>query len=237
MALRKDINCILRIAGGNTLISPSQPDGETRKMSRHSSKLRLSLTLVGSGLAAFTLVSAASAGTANASASPSSQRPKAPSLRVVKVSVTPAFDNDLPKGKTTDGPGGVSGKATSAAGITPAASFVCTIYASDPSVEDGTTSKAYVMMGNGLQLCSGAGYANQKITVAIQTYIGLGLWDNRVVVPTAWSSADVVSESAYWDCTGSGTQTYRIVTTGWAASGDYGASVQSENYLRVTCAA
>lgn len=161
---------------------------------------------------------------------------------VVAVQVIPAFDHDFPVGKTSYRPS-VTGKAPMMRDkpAVPAQEFICSVYASDPYIEDGETTSsgqelAYVMGGDGSQACSGSGWQNQKITVAIQTYIGLGFWDNRVVVPTNWSAEPFIDESAYWDCTGSGTQTYRIVTTGWAASGDYGASVQSQNDMRVTCA-
>lgn len=126
-----------------------------------------------------------------------------------------------------------SGTARAGSTDAPAATFNCTVYTSDPYWSD----QGYVVGGEGAQLCSGVGYQEQYIEVAIQTYIGLGYWDTRVKVPMEnWSASDFVNLDIYWECTGSGTQTYRIVTNGWAANGLYQSpAVVSGNYLRMTC--
>ena len=54
-------------------------------------------------------------------------------------------------------------------------------------------------------------------------------------VSGTWSAANLDESYPQYYCKGKGTETYRIVTTGWAQGGQYGQSVQSLNYLRVTC--
>jgi hypothetical protein len=117
----------------------------------------------------------------------------------------------------------------SAVGAT--ASWTCTVYASDPFWED----TGYVIGGEGAQFCSGAGWAPQRIRVAIETYLGLGFWEIRVRDGTSWSYSDSSDYTVYWDCAGSGTQTYRVVVDGYAQGGNAEQSVQSENDPRWTC--
>jgi hypothetical protein len=50
-----------------------------------------------------------------------------------------------------------------------------------------------------------------------------------------WTSADWDSATVWYDCSGDGKYTYRVVTDGFAVGGVYSQSVQSENYLTVSC--
>lgn len=113
----------------------------------------------------------------------------------------------------------------------PRASWNCTVYAGDPTWSD----KGYVVSGEGAQFCSGVGWAKQRVRVALETYEGLGVWQIRVRDGTAFSNADSSDYTVYWDCAGSGTQTYRTVVDGYAQSGGASQSVQSENDPRLTC--
>jgi hypothetical protein len=116
--------------------------------------------------------------------------------------------------------------------MAPNAEWVCTVYASDPWLENSQ------IHGEGTQLCSGVGWENTAIRITIQRYAGVGIWNNRYQFTSPWEGVpdgDWIDYIVWWGCTGSGTQTYRIVTDGWAQSGFYTQSVQSANYLRVAC--
>ncbi len=120
--------------------------------------------------------------------------------------------------------------------VAPAADWVCTVYASDPSK---TTYQGHASIeGEGSQFCSGSGWENTAIRITIQRYAGVGIWNNKYQWTSPWEGVpegDWIDEFIYYYCSGSGTQTYRVVTDGWAVSGWYTDSVQSLNYLRVSC--
>lgn len=152
---------------------------------------------------------------------PSSGAAPAPETKTPSPSVqtVAAFDTDLPKGKATTEPTGQSA----------AAAWVCTVYSSDPR------KSGIFVEGDGSQFCSGAEFAATKITVKVQRSRWYG-WQTMRTQSTSWSSAafQELIDVAY-DCSGDGTYTYRIVTTGYANGGAYSQSVQSLNYLRVSC--
>jgi hypothetical protein len=52
---------------------------------------------------------------------------------------------------------------------------------------------------------------------------------------TAYSSSYWVDDVMWYDCYNTGTWTYRVIVTGYAAGGAYSKTVQSANYLRTTC--
>jgi hypothetical protein len=62
-----------------------------------------------------------------------------------------------------------------------------------------------------------------------------GFSTNRSVASGSWTSATQQTLQPFYDCSGDGTYTYRIVTDAYAQSGLYTQSVQSLNYLRVAC--
>jgi len=152
--------------------------------------------------------------------------PSAPGTTPV-IEIVPAFDNDLP----------LSGLALSATGlqarpnsvVTPAADWVCSIYASDP------TKFANTIEGEGFQSCSGINWSPQRVKVTLQRYLGLGFWNNLTIVDSGYVYINFVQRDFIFDCSTQGTQTYRVVTDGFAVGGLYSASVQSLNYLRVAC--
>jgi hypothetical protein len=92
------------------------------------------------------------------------------------------------------------------------------------------------IFGEGWQQCSGSGWGPTRLRVRIQQYRGLGYWATKREVTTDWRWLSYRYINTHWHCAaGSGLQTYRVVTTGWAVGGYYSASVQSGNYLRVYC--
>ncbi|WP_167582690.1 hypothetical protein [Kineococcus rubinsiae] len=165
-----------------------------------------------------------------AAAHAASPVPSATTAPTPTTTIVPATSTDLPKGHanyTTQG----SGQAVAPASLAQAAaaSWVCTVYASDPR-------KAGIFIdGDGSQFCSGAGYAPQRFTVSVQRSRWYG-WQGMHSQSSSWSSSSF-SElyGVGYDCSGDGTYTYRIVTTGKAAGGTSTGSVQSLNYLRVSC--
>ena len=162
-----------------------------------------------------------------AGASAATAADPSPSGSVPTVELIPAFDDDLPTGSaplTLAGP-----ESRSSDALSPAAAWVCSVYTSDPDKSGGE------IHGVGSQICTGAGYAPIKIDVTIQRYTALGFWNNRYKAVGAWNSSNFDTLEAWYDCGGDGTQTYRIVTDASAMGGAYMQSVQSLNYLRVSC--
>lgn len=144
-----------------------------------------------------------------------------PSTAVTAQSI-PAYDRDLPVGKAA------LPRSSAASPAAALASWVCTVFASDPW-KNGSEIE-----GDGWQSCSGAGYAPSHIKVSIQRSRWYG-WQTMWSYTSPWTSDDWDSATVWYDCSGDGTYTYRVVTTGWAQSGRYSQSVQSLNYLRVSC--
>lgn len=137
--------------------------------------------------------------------------------------LVPAFDSDFPVSKAPTQ--SETGEVTTQSAVT------CTIFASDPRKEGG------VIAGDGSQSCSAA--VDQAITVTLQQYRGWGFWRTKAQVHAA-EVTDFLARRVAWMCdgTGSGWQTYRIVTDGSFTDWDgtrYSAVVQSEHYLNVFC--
>lgn len=142
--------------------------------------------------------------------------------RAAQGELVPAFDSDFPVSST---PSSTTSSEVSAQQTT------CTIFASDPRKEGG------LIAGDGSQACSAV--VDQAITVTLQQYRGAGFWRTKAQ-RNASGVDDFLARRVAWQCdgTGSGTQTYRIVTDGrFTALGgaQYSATVQSANYLRVFC--
>jgi hypothetical protein len=116
-----------------------------------------------------------------------------------------------------------------------AASWYCSVYADDP--RHALDDQGYqIIEGYGFQSCTGVGWQLQRYKIQVQQYRGWGHWATKTSWPSEWTNTSFVSRTQWWRCaSGTGKQTYRIVSTGWAEGGRYGLSVQSENYLRVTC--
>ncbi len=143
--------------------------------------------------------------------------------RADRGELIPAFDSDFP----------VSSVGTPATNgeVSTQATTTCTIFASDPRKEGG------VIAGDGSQACGRV--VDQAITVTLQQYRGFGVWRNKAQVHAS-GVTDFLARRAAWRCdgTGSGTQTYRIVTDGRftdLGGATYSSVVQSANYLRVFC--
>jgi hypothetical protein len=155
----------------------------------------------------------------------------------VRITLIPAITHDLPlSGQSYTASSHQKGFTTSrharlAAPDAPDASWNCTVYASDPFWSD----YGYVIGGEGSQFCSGTGWAQERVRVAVQWYLGAGLWSNRARDGSSFTSSDTSGWTTYYDCSGTGTHTYRIVVDGYARSGNSSQSVQSENDARLTC--
>jgi hypothetical protein len=141
------------------------------------------------------------------------------------VNLIPAFSTDLPLSGASLRPA-PSADVNSAAAL---ASWVCSIYASDPS------KFANTIEGEGWQSCTGSGWSPQRLKVTLQKYKGLGFWNNLTVRDSGNAYVNFVHGDFIYDCSGLGTQTYRVVTDGYAVGGLYHKAVQSLNYLRVSC--
>jgi hypothetical protein len=109
------------------------------------------------------------------------------------------------------------------------ASWVCTVHASDAWKVSST------IYGDGWQGCSGTGYEQTALRVTLQRYAGLGIWNNRVQEDVGFSNSDWISKSISYNCSGTGTETYRILVDGWAVYGLYKETAQSSKYLIMTC--
>lgn len=171
------------------------------------------------------LIPAAAAATliALAAATPAQAATGAAAPKRPTVTLIPAFDKDLPLS-------GAQLHATAKPGtVTPMASWVCSIYASDP------TKFANTIEGEGFQSCAGSGWAPQNVRATLQKYKGFGFWNNLTRVEWGYTTIDFIDVNFIYDCSGLGTQTYRVVTDGYAVGGLYSSSVQSLNYLRVSC--
>lgn len=92
----------------------------------------------------------------------------------------------------------------------------------------------YDIQGEGDQICSGTGWSPQRLAISIQRQRWYG-WQTLDTEYTAYTSSYWVSDVMWYDCYNSGTWTYRVIVTGYAAGGRYGKTVQSANYLRTTC--
>jgi hypothetical protein len=112
------------------------------------------------------------------------------------------------------------------------ASYTCTVFASDVY----WSQQGVELYGDGDQICSGTGFNQSALRVTIQRYAGLGVWNNkaRVDIPLGnWSNS--LSHRAYYNCNGTGTETYRVVVDGYAAYGNSHLSDVSNTYKQVTC--
>ena len=139
------------------------------------------------------------------------------------VSLVPATSMDMPTGNATFGP-----EVASTSDSRTAASWVCTVYASD-IWKSGEWAE-----GEGSQFCSGAGYSPIMIRTQIQRDRWWG-WETVKTDTSSWTSGYMITLLPGYDCDGDGTFTYRLVTTGWAAGGAYSQNVQSLNYVRFSC--
>lgn len=143
--------------------------------------------------------------------------------RAVATTV-PAWDKDLP---TKEAP--VTTANTSGSGEAGTlADWVCTVYASDPD-HNGT-----YLSGHGWQSCSGSGYTPAKVDVQIQRSRWYG-WETVSSASGNWEYDNWQELWDYYECAGTGTHDFRVVATGYAQFGAYSQSVQSLNYLRLSC--
>jgi len=99
---------------------------------------------------------------------------------------------------------------------------------------DMPIGKATWAEGDGSQICSGVGFAPEKIRTQIQRHRWWG-WETVKTDSTGWSSSNIRTLLPAYDCSDDGTFTYRLVTTGWAQNGAYSQDVQSANDVRFTC--
>lgn len=110
-------------------------------------------------------------------------------------------------------------------------SWTCTIYVSDPS------QSGLDIDGNGWQYCWGPDVLQTRIRIAIQKHGWGPFWNNiSRRLDTDWQDTNFLSRGHTGLCQ-SGTNTYRVVLDGFVrhTGGTASASVQSLNYLTVTC--
>lgn len=186
-----------------------------------------SLCLMSLGIPAAT----ASGGVPGGNGAPGTAADSSAAPANAQVEYVPAFSNDLPTGQA-DLTAADSKKPS--AGVTPAVSWICTVYASDPRVAIHNSRQS--IEGEGWQSCTGSTYWLTAIKVTVQKYKGLGFWNNLYQYNSGYTSEAWLERIVWWYCTsGNGWQTYRIVTDGY--QGTYHQAVQSLNYLRAYCPA
>lgn len=143
-----------------------------------------------------------------------------------QVEYVAAFSHDLPTGQAHLT--AADGKRPSV-GMNPAVTWICTVYASDPSVAIDSSRQS--IEGEGWQSCTGTTYWQTAIKVTVQKYKGLGFWNNLYQYNCGYTSQAWLERVVWWYRTsGNGWQTYQIVTDGY--QGTYHQAVQSLNYLR-----
>ncbi len=113
-------------------------------------------------------------------------------------------------------------RVRSAPAASPSVAFTCTLGASI-----GWSDPGYVVEASGYQACNGSGWAPQRVRVAVQWYLGMGFWSNRARDGSSFANGytSYVAWNTYYDCTGTGTHTYRAVTDGYT---------QGNNNVRAT---
>jgi hypothetical protein len=94
----------------------------------------------------------------------------------------------------------------------PSVDYVCTLGASI-----GWSDPGYVVEASGSQTCSGSGWSPQRVRVAVQWYLGMGLWSNRARDGSSFANGNhsYVAWNTYYDCGGTGTHTYRAAVDGY----------------------
>lgn len=113
--------------------------------------------------------------------------------------------------------------------------WVCTVVASDPTKE--LVSGHWSIKGSGSNFCSGSGYQPLTMKITVQQYRSFGIWASKYSMTRGpeFGVNDQWGWAAWYCASGTGKQTYRIITDGWADGAMYHKAVQSGNYLRVYC--
>ncbi|WP_157181318.1 hypothetical protein [Actinopolymorpha alba] len=143
------------------------------------------------------------------------EEPTPASTKQAKYELVPAFTDDIP----------ISGT------IKPTAANPCIPYASNPELQLSS-----IVHGYGRQVCSGSGWPPQRITVRVQRYLGLDLWQNvNTPSDSGYTGQSTIEETTDYLCRSTGDERYRIVTDGYWASGYYHAAAQSPLAMRWTC--
>jgi hypothetical protein len=96
------------------------------------------------------------------------------------------------------------------------------------------TVTGHIVSGSGHQSCVGGDWQPQRVKVAVQWYLGLGLWSNRAVDGSSFTDNDFTSWTTDYVCSGTGTHTYRTVTDGYTAGGATDVTDPSSS-IRLTC--
>lgn len=149
-----------------------------------------------------------------------------------KIEKIPAWSHDLPIGKAEYHPKAVEPKGATAdkTGVYKIYPWKCSVYASDPWQVGRSVG------GEGSQICSGSGYLQTLLQVTIQRYLGLGFWQNvRGPVSTGYTNKYWLDMTLYYNCSGTGSEEYRVISDGYAVYGRYHLAVQSQTYWRFIC--
>jgi hypothetical protein len=94
----------------------------------------------------------------------------------------------------------------------------------------------YVISSFASEICSGSGWAPHRVRVAVQWYLGLGLWSNRARDGSSFTYNSYTSWTTYYDCTGTGTHTYRTTADYYTDGGAVVVTYHSGSTTK-TCAA
>jgi hypothetical protein len=114
----------------------------------------------------------------------------------------------------------------------PAVDYVCTLGSSI-----GWSDPGYVVEASGSQTCSGSDYQPQRVRVAVQWYLGLGLWSNRARDGSSFANGykSFVAWNTYYDCAGTGTHTYRAAVDGYVDGNNNVRATDDSPGYRGTC--
>lgn len=94
----------------------------------------------------------------------------------------------------------------------------------------------YVISSFASEICSGSGWAPHRVRVTVQWYLGLGFWSNRAQDGSSYTNNSYTSWTTYYDCTGTGTHTYRTTADYFTGGGALEVTYHSGSTTK-TCAA
>ena len=116
---------------------------------------------------------------------------------------------------------------------TPAPPWTCTNHV-QPTQVQGTA-----MSVNGLQVCSGdPGWRLQRVIVTIEKQLWpawIGRWETMGTTDSGDINEESVERTAFYDCKGTGTNTFRGRVEGMAGNGLYSSSAYTSSQATINC--
>jgi hypothetical protein len=113
----------------------------------------------------------------------------------------------------TYGPGG---RTTTIEGLSPDASWICSVYSSDPWKSSNTTVSVYAS-----QSCSGSGFMPVQICDTVQRHRWFG-WENMKTRCSGYAYVSFDDVTTTYNCAGTGSHSFNGAANGYAVAGVYG---------------